>query len=97
MEQNILLSVGCGMLGGLLRGILGIVKHFESKESEKKIRWGYFSLTVGLSAVIGGIAGSMTEGNWRFAFAAGYGGIDFLEGLYKLKRKEAIGTLSLLF
>ena len=77
-----------GLFGGALRGVLGIAKSLITKKDED-INYGYFFLTLVISAVIGVIAASFwPEGDFRIALLAGYAGSDFLEGLFKLKFQE---------
>lgn len=76
------------MLGGLVRALVGIVKYFEKNRSEQKIRFWYLAFSLFVAALIGGVAGAITGGDWRLAVIAGYAGTDFLEGLYKIRKKQ---------
>jgi len=77
-----------GLLGGLLRGLLGIAKSLVTKK-EETINYPYFLLFLTVSVIIGVIAASLwPEGDFRIALLAGYAGSDFLEGLFKLKFQE---------
>lgn len=77
-----------GLVGGLLRGVLGISKDLITKK-EETINYGYFFLSLAVSVTIGIIAASLwPEGDFRIALLAGYAGSDFLEGLFKLKFTE---------
>lgn len=87
MNQYLPIILG-GLFGGVLRGILGIGKTLLTKKDEE-INYGYFFLTLVVSATIGIIAASLwPEGDFRIALLAGYAGSDFLEGLFKLKFSE---------
>jgi len=41
-----------------------------------------------VATVVGGLAGALANGDWRLAVIAGYAGTDFLEGLYKIRKKQ---------
>lgn len=87
MEKYLPIILG-GLLGGLLRGLLGISKDLITKK-EEAINYGYFFLSLAVSATIGVIAASFwPEGGFRIALLAGYAGSDFLESLFKLKFQE---------
>lgn len=38
--------------------------------------------------MVGGLAGALANSDWRLAIIAGYASTDFLEGLYKIKKKQ---------
>ena len=82
-EQMVVVFMLAGLLGGVLRGLVGIAK---SKEIEKGVFVPmYFMATIGVSALVGLAAGIIADHSWEVAFLAGYAGTDFLEGLYKLR------------
>lgn len=86
VESIALTSIISGLLGGMLRGIVGIAK---SKYVEKnKFDLVYFLVTMGVAMLVGIAAGLLADGTWQIAFLAGYAGTDFIEGLYKLKFTE---------
>ena len=87
MEQ-ILTSILFGILGGLIRALVGIAKYFEKNKKENKINTWYLGFSLFTSGLIGGVAGSMVEGSWKLSLIAGYAGTDFLESLYKIKKKQ---------
>lgn len=92
MEKYFSILLG-GLIGGLLRGILGISKDLITKK-EDSINYGYFFLSLTVSVAIGIIAASFwPEGDFRIALLAGYAGSDFLEGLFKLKFQEGFKKL----
>lgn len=76
-----------GLIGGLLRGIVGIAKSLVVKK-ETQINYKWFVTSVLVAMAIGVIAASYMEGDFRVALLAGYAGSDLLEGLFKLKFKE---------
>ncbi len=77
-----------GTLGGLVRSLIGILKHIEARDGGRRIRIGYLALSLLVAAATGALAGALCEGDWRFAAVAGYAGSDFLENLYKLKTRR---------
>jgi len=87
-----------GFIGGVIRGLLGIIKHTLSYK-DVKIRWWYF----GTVAVISGLIGLLSA--WvikelgitflgvetlspAIALIVGYAGGDFLENIFKILMKE---------
>jgi len=81
-------SILFGILGGLVRVLVGIVKYFEKNKQNQKIRFLYLGFSLLVAAVVGRIAGAIANHDWRLAIIAGYAGTDFLEGLYKIKQKQ---------
>ncbi|MDD4858536.1 MAG: hypothetical protein PHD74_10615 [Candidatus Krumholzibacteria bacterium] len=81
-----------GAIGGFVRALVGILKYMEQNRRERKLRVGYFLFSVIVSAVIGGFAGAICEGNWKVAGFAGYAGTDFIESLYKIKKSQGLET-----
>ncbi len=77
-----------GILGGVVRALVGISKYYEKNQKEKKVRTWYLLFSLVVAALVGGIAGALAGIDWRFAVVAGYAGADFLEGLYKIRAKQ---------
>jgi len=73
-----------GLIGGLIRGLVGILKQTQKPE-EFKIHWRYFGLTMLVSGIVGVVSGLIADGDWRISLLAGYAGTDFLESLYRLR------------
>jgi uncharacterized membrane protein len=88
MESVILSSILFGVLGGFVRALVGIAKYFEKNKAGEKLRPWYLIFTLFVAAVVGGLAGALSNGDWRLAVIVGYAGTDFLEGLYKIKTKQ---------
>lgn len=82
-----------GLLGGVIRGLVGYVKYISSYKGVK-FQWLYFSVMVGLSGVIGLVTGWVANGillsemNLLYAFLAGYAGGDFMENAFKIVFKK---------
>ena len=89
--MDILSLILLGAVGGSVRALVGVVKYLEHNKPKKGgIRLWYLIFTLYVAAVVGGLAGVLTNGDWRLALIAGYAGVDFLEGLYKIKNKQDI-------
>lgn len=86
--EILLSSILFGILGGLVRALVGIVKYFEKNKREQKIRFWYLAFSLFVAALVGGVAGAIAGGDWRLAIIAGYAGTDFLEGIYKIRKKQ---------
>lgn len=75
-----LLSGLLGGLGGLTRGVVGLLKALSLR---RKILWGYYAITVLVAIVIGVFVGIVFNFDYRLSLLAGYAGTDILEGIYK--------------
>ncbi|MEM4247275.1 MAG: hypothetical protein QXR48_01800 [Candidatus Woesearchaeota archaeon] len=83
MTDRLLVGALLGGAGGLLRAMVGLGKSIAAK---RRIRWGYFCITVIMAVVIGSILGLLTSISKPIAFLAGYSGTDILESLGKIIR-----------
>lgn len=81
-----------GLVGGSLRGLMGIAKSLILKKDEQ-INYGWFFVSVCIAIVIGIIAASFMGGGFEIALLSGYAGSDLLESLVKLKFKEKFEKL----
>ncbi len=85
MIPELFLLALAGFAGGLVRGVVGILK---AVRQGRKIRKRYFLATVLASALIGVIAAMFVENDVKFSILAGYVGGDFIESLYKVRFRE---------
>ena len=69
-----------GGLGGLTRGLVGLLKALSLKRS---ILWNYYVITVVIAVIIGIFVGVIFNFDPRLSLLAGYAGTDILEGIYK--------------
>ena len=76
-----------GLVGGALRGVMGVAKSLVTKQ-EDKINYGWLTTMILVSVAIGIIVASFMGGGFEVALLAGYAGSDLLEGLFKIKFKE---------
>lgn len=97
--QTLLIPILFGVLGGLVRALVGIAKYVEKNKTDpptaeagKRIRFGYFAFSLLVAAILGGLAGAFISYDWKIAVLVGYAGTDFFEGLFKLKEKEIAKT-----
>ena len=81
MFEMFALMVLPGVVGGLVRGLVGISK----RKKGEGISSGRLFFSVLVAALTGGIASIFSGGDWRLSLLAGYAGVDFLESLYKTK------------
>ncbi len=83
-----LVKVAWGVGGGLVRAIMGLRKATIEK---RKIRWGFFFLTLVEAAVLGAIFGILlNEYNPILNFFVGLGGTDLIDNAYKLIKFASI-------
>jgi len=90
--ESVATMVLVGAIGGTVRSLVGILKYMQQNKQDQKVRAGYLLFSIFVSAVIGGFAGALSEGNWKIAGLAGYAGTDFIEGLYKIKKGQGLET-----
>ena len=74
-----------GLLGGLIRALVGVTKSSTFTPEKFKFQWQYFGFSLLVSAIVGIMSGIIADGDWRVSLLAGYAGTDFLEGLYRLR------------
>ncbi len=78
--QEFFLYILLGMLGGSVRAFYGLLK---AVGAGKETSWGYFLITLIISACIGGLLGFVFTVDFRVAALAGYVGTDILENVFK--------------
>lgn len=76
-----------GLLGGLIRALVGFLKHHRIG-TKTKFKTIYFVLTLVLSALIGMIISTALSTNYLVNLIAGYAGIDLLENFVKIIKKK---------
>ena len=76
----IVLSGILGGIGGLTRGVVGLLKALSLRRS---IIWTYYLITVAIAVIIGTFTGIVFNFDTRLSLLAGYAGTDILEGIYK--------------
>ena len=69
-----------GGIGGVTRGIVGLLKALSLR---RKVLWGYYAITVLIAMIIGVFVGIIFNFDTRLSLLAGYAGTDILEGIYK--------------
>ena len=69
-----------GGVGGLTRGVVGLLKALSMR---RKIIWSYYLITVLVAIIIGVFVGIIFDFDPRLSLLAGYAGTDILEGIYK--------------
>ncbi|MBU3906646.1 MAG: hypothetical protein KKA64_00155 [Nanoarchaeota archaeon] len=78
--DGIVLAGLLGGVGGLTRGVVGLLKALSLR---RRILWGYYVLTVLIAVIIGVFTGIIFDFDPRLSLLAGYAGTDILEGIYK--------------
>ncbi len=76
-----------GLLGGIIRGGIGLFKALSVK---RKIYWSYWASTSVISGLIGIMTGIVFSFDYRLSILAGYAGTDILEGIYKSFKVEKV-------
>ena len=83
--EAIILAGLLGGIGGLTRGVVGLLKAFSLR---RRILWGYYVITVVIALIIGVFIGIIFDFDPRLSLLAGYAGTDILEGIYKSFRVQ---------
>ena len=78
--EPIVLAGLLGGVGGLTRGIVGLLKALSLR---RRILWPYYLITLVIAVVIGIFVGIIFDFDPRLSLLAGYAGTDILEGIYK--------------
>jgi len=78
--NEILIAGLLGAVGGLTRGVVGLLKALSLK---RRIIWTYYLITVAIALIIGIFTGIIFSFDVRLSLLAGYAGTDILEGVYK--------------
>ena len=78
--DGIVLAGILGGLGGLTRGVVGLLKALSLR---RRILWPYYVITVVVAVIIGIFVGIVFDFDPRLSLLAGYAGTDILEGIYK--------------
>jgi hypothetical protein len=78
--EPLLLAGTLGGIGGLTRGVVGLLKALSLR---RRILWPYYIITVLVALIIGVFVGIIFDFDPRLSLLAGYAGTDILEGLYK--------------
>ena len=76
----IVISGLLGGLGGLTRGVVGLLKALSLR---RRIIWNYYIITVFIAIIIGIFVGIIFNFDKRLSLLSGYAGTDILEGIYK--------------
>lgn len=84
---DLFLSTLFGLVGGLIRAVVGIVKHYKINK-KTKFKPIYFIITLIASAIIGALVSLSLSTNYFVNLMAGYAGIDLLENLLKIGKKK---------
>lgn len=78
--DGLLLAAVLGGIGGLTRGLVGLLKALALR---RRIIWGYYLITVLIALIIGIFVGIVFNFDPRLSLLSGYAGTDILEGVYK--------------
>ena len=82
-----LLSAVFGLIGGITRALVGILKD-KRKNKRFKFKAFDFFFTIIASGFIGLFAGLLVMPDAKLSLLAGYAGTDFIESIYKIKGKQ---------
>jgi len=85
--NQIILPILLGALGGVTRGLVGLLKALSLR---RKIMWGYYAVTVMTAAIIGAFTGLVFNYDYRLSLLAGYAGTDIIESIYKSFKVEKV-------
>ncbi|MDA2922946.1 hypothetical protein MYX07_06815 [Patescibacteria group bacterium AH-259-L07] len=76
-----------GFLGGVIRGLVGFIKHqFSFKDVSFNVYY-FFAMMI-LSGIVGMVIALVINKDPLFSFVIGYAGGDFIENVYKTVFKK---------
>ena len=87
MIEGVMLAGVLGGIGGLTRGVVGLLKALSLR---RRILWGYYAITVLVALVVGIFTGIIFDFDPRLSLLAGYAGTDIIEGIYKSFKVEKV-------
>ncbi|MBU4086601.1 MAG: hypothetical protein KKB21_03430 [Nanoarchaeota archaeon] len=85
--NEILIAAVLGGVGGLTRGVVGLLKALSLR---RRIIWTYYFITVLVAMIVGIFTGIIFNFDSRLSLLAGYAGTDILEGIYKSFKVEKV-------
>jgi fluoride ion exporter CrcB/FEX len=85
--NELLTSAIFGLVGGLARSIVGLLKHYRINH-KTKFKLNYLLITLLGSAIIGSFSSLILFSDFKLSLIAGYVGIDIIENLVKAYRKK---------
>ena len=87
MVNEVILFAGFGMIGGILRFLIGILKNYQTdRKMNKKMMLLYF---ISLS-IIGAFSGIVLGLGKILSFLGGYAAVDLMDGYYRSFIKKKI-------
>ncbi len=85
--QELFYSALFGLIGGIARALLGLLKHYRiSKKTKFKIN--YLAITIVVSGFIGMFVSLTVTSSYTLSLVSGYVGIDVVDNLIKIYRKK---------
>lgn len=90
MMDTIIVAGMMGAIGGMARGVVGLLKALTRK---RRIIWYYWFITIAISVFIGIFTGILFDFDLKVSMLAGYAGIDIIEGLLKTFKTEGLFML----
>ena len=85
--EPIVLAGLLGGIGGLTRGVVGLLKALSLR---RRILWNYYIITVFIALIIGVFVGIIFDFDPRLSLLAGYAGTDILEGINKSFKAQKV-------
>lgn len=87
--NEIILAAVFGMIGGVTRACVGLLK-YRMPPKTGRFKLGSLLFTIIASGFIGLFAGLLVATNYKLSLLAGYAGTDFIESIYKIRKKQKI-------
>ena len=79
--MSLLLAGAFGAFGGLIRGVVGMLKAMSVKRT---LSFEYWLVTVCIAVIMGMFAGLVFDYSTKITMLAGYAGTDAIEGILKI-------------
>ncbi len=91
MPYDLIIAGILGGIGGITRGVVGLLKALSLR---RRIIWSYWFITLLISVIIGVFTGIIFDFDPRLSLLSGYAGTDILEGIYKSFKVQKVYVMT---
>ncbi len=91
MPYDLIIAGILGAIGGMTRGVVGLLKALSLR---RRIIWSYWFITLLISIIIGVFTGIIFDFDPRLSLLSGYAGTDILEGIYKSFKVQKVYVMT---
>ena len=85
--MELLFNALFGLLGGMTRALIGLLKHYRV-DKKAKFKLNYMVLSIIISGFVGMFVSLIVTSNYSLSLVSGYVGIDIIESILKIYKKK---------